>query len=47
MDGALIRMAGFVIAADMAVVASARPAGGVAAPEVVDVEADAPKAVPA
>jgi hypothetical protein len=47
MDGALIRMAGFMIAADMAVVAGARPAGGVPAPEVVDVEADAPEAVPA
>jgi hypothetical protein len=47
LDGARIRMAGFMIAADMAVVAGARPAGGVPAPEVVDVEADAPEAVPA
>ena len=47
MDGDLIRTAGFMIAADMAVVASAGPAGGIAAPEVVDVGADAPEAVPA
>ena len=47
MDGDLIRMAGFVIAADMAIVAGAGLAGGVAAPEVVDVGPDAPEAVPA
>ncbi|CAD6203983.1 unnamed protein product [Miscanthus lutarioriparius] len=45
MDGDLIRMAGFVLVADMADVASAGLAGGVAAPEVVDVGADAPKIV--
>jgi hypothetical protein len=47
MDADLIRMAGFVGAADMAVVAGARLAGFVAAPEVVDVGPDAPEAVPA
>jgi len=47
MDGDLIRMAGFVVAADMAAMASARPAGVVATPEVVDVGADAPEVVPA
>ena len=46
MDGDLIRMAGFVLVADMADVASAGLAGGVAAPEVVDVGADAPEVVP-
>ena len=47
MYGDLIRMVGFVLVADMADVASAGLAGGVAAPEVVDVGADAPKVVPA
>ena len=47
MDGDLITMAGFVVAADMAAMASARPAGVVATPEVVDVGADAPEVVPA
>jgi hypothetical protein len=36
-----------VVAADMATVAGAGPTGAVAAPEVVDVGADAPKVVPA
>ena len=46
MDGDLIRMAGFVVAIDIVVVTGARPAGAVAAPEVVNVGADAPEAVP-
>ena len=51
-DGDLIRMAGFVVATDMAAVASAGaaaagPAVVVAAPEVVDVGADAPEVMPA
>jgi hypothetical protein len=50
MYGDLIRMAGFVVAADMAAVASARavaarPAVAVAVPEVVDVGANAPEVV--
>jgi hypothetical protein len=52
MYGDLIRMAGFVVAANMAAVAGAGVAATglavvVAAPEVVDVEADAPEVVPA
>ena len=52
MYGDLIRMAGFVVAADMAVVAGAGatvvvPAVPIAAPKVVDVGADAPVVVPA
>ena len=47
MDGDLIRMAGFVVTADMATVAGAGPVGPVAAPKIVDVGADAPEAVPA
>ena len=46
MDADLIRMARFVGAADIAAMAGARPAGAVAAPEVVNVGADAPEAVP-
>ena len=51
MYGDLIRMAGFVVAADMAVVAGAGatvvvPAVPIAAPKVVDVGADAPTVVP-
>ena len=46
MYGDLIRMAGFVGATDIAAMASARPAGAVAAPEVMNVGADAPEAVP-
>ena len=50
MYGDLIRMAGFVVATDMAAVAGARAtaivlAVAVAAPEVVDVGADAPTVV--
>ena len=52
MYGDLIRMAGFVVATDMAAVAGARAtaivlAVAVAAPEVVDVGVDAPVVVPA
>ena len=47
MDVDLIRMVEFVGATDMAVVASAGPARAIATPVVVDVGADAPKAVPA
>ena len=47
MYGGLIRMAGFVVAADMAAMASAGPVGAVATPKVVDVGANAPKVVPA
>ena len=47
MDGDLITMVGFAVAANMAVVAGARLVGAIAAPEVVDVGADAPKVVPA
>ena len=52
MYGDLIRMVGFVVAADTATVASAGaaaagPAAAVAAPEVVDVGADAPEVMPA
>jgi hypothetical protein len=46
MDGDLIRMAGFVVATDMAVVAGAGPARAVATLEVVDVGANVPKVVP-
>ena len=46
MYGDLIRMAGFVVAADMAIVAGAGPAGVVATPKVVDVGANAPEVVP-
>jgi hypothetical protein len=51
MYGDLIRMAGFVVAADMADVASAGVAAAglavvVATPEVVDVGADAPEVLP-
>jgi hypothetical protein len=45
MDGDLIRMAGFVVAADMAAVVGARPTRAIAALEVVDVGADAPMVV--
>jgi uncharacterized membrane protein len=52
MYGDLIRMAGFVVAADMAAVASAGaaaagPVVAIATPKVVDVGADAPKVLPA
>ena len=51
MYGDLIRMAGFVVATDMAAVAGARAtaivlAVAVAAPKVVDVGADAPEVMP-
>jgi hypothetical protein len=51
MDGDLIMMVGFVLATDMVVVvglgpAGAGPVGPVAAPEVVDVGADAPETYP-
>ena len=46
MDGDLITMVGFAVAANMAVVAGARLVGAIAAPEVVDVGADAPEVVP-
>ena len=51
MYGDLIRMAGFVVAADMVAMAGARAtaivlAVAVAAPKVVDVGADAPTVVP-
>ena len=46
MYGDFIRMARFVVATDMVVVAGAGLASHVAALEVVDVGADAPEAVP-
>jgi len=52
MYGDIIRMARFVVAADIATIVGARataivPAVAVAAPEVVDVGVDAPVVVPA
>jgi hypothetical protein len=51
MDGDLIMMVGFVLATDMVVVVGVGPAGAglarpIAAPEVVDVGADAPETYP-